>query len=217
MPTSPRSSLPLPLIRDARDDDADQLIALIGGVFAEYPGCILDVDGEIPELRAIATAFRDQGGRFWVAEDAARVVACVGYKPKLSGVAPPEGRVGGAAPSWAAGPAGGVGGAAPSWAAGPAGPFTGPAVPVELCKLYVAREGRRRGLGSALCGLVEKEARARNAAYVELWSDTRFLDAHRLYEGRGYVRGPEIRPLHDRSNSLEYHFRLDLADRGAGG
>lgn len=173
MPTSPRPSLPLPLIRDARDDDADQLIALIGGVFAEYPGCILDVDGEIPELRAIATAFRDQGGRFWVAEDAGRVVACVGYKPKGSGL--------------------------------------------ELCKLYVAREGRRRGLGSALCGLVEKEARARSAACVELWSDTRFLDAHRLYEGRGYVRGPEIRPLHDRSNSLEYYFRLDLADRSAGG
>ena len=38
-------------IRDARDDDEPGLIALIAGVFAEYPGCVMDVDGELPELR----------------------------------------------------------------------------------------------------------------------------------------------------------------------
>ncbi len=166
--------LPLPLIRDARDDDAEGLIALIGGVFAEYPGCVLDVDGEIPELRAIATAFRGWGGRFWVAEEGGRVVGCAGYKAR-----------------------GGAG--------------------IELSKLYVALDARRRGLGGALCGLVEGEARARGAAFVELWSDTRFLDAHRLYEGRGYVRGPETRPLHDRSNSIEFYFRLTLLGRDPGG
>lgn len=69
------------LIRDARDDDAEGLIALIGGCFAEYPGCLLDVDGELPELRAIATAFRGWQGRFWVAERAGRVVGCVGFTP----------------------------------------------------------------------------------------------------------------------------------------
>jgi len=44
-----------PAIRVARDDDEAGLVALIGGCFAEYPGCLLDVDGEIPELRAVAT------------------------------------------------------------------------------------------------------------------------------------------------------------------
>lgn len=68
-------------IRDARDSDADGLITLIGGCFSEYPGCLLDVDGELPELRAIATAFRDWHGRFWVAERAGRVVGSVGFTP----------------------------------------------------------------------------------------------------------------------------------------
>ena len=39
------------LIRDARDDDGDALIALIETCWADYPGCFLDVDGENPELR----------------------------------------------------------------------------------------------------------------------------------------------------------------------
>lgn len=68
-------------VRDARDSDAEGLIALIGGCFAEYPGCLLDVDGELPELRAIATAFREWNGRFWVAEREGRVIGSVGFTP----------------------------------------------------------------------------------------------------------------------------------------
>lgn len=71
----------LPLIREARDDDADGLIALIGGVFAEYPGCVMDVDGELPELRRIASYFREHAGEFWVAELGGAVVGCIGYSP----------------------------------------------------------------------------------------------------------------------------------------
>ena len=67
------------LIRDARDSDAAARIALIGGAFAEYEGCVLDVDNELPELRAIATAFRSFGGRFWVGELHGAVVASIGY------------------------------------------------------------------------------------------------------------------------------------------
>src|SRR5262245_29152231 len=66
-----------PMIREGRDEDADGLIALLGGVFAEYPGCVLDVDGELPELRAIATSFRRWGGRFWVDEREGVVIACI--------------------------------------------------------------------------------------------------------------------------------------------
>ncbi|AKT41972.1 GNAT family N-acetyltransferase [Chondromyces crocatus] len=155
-------------VRDARDDDAEGLITLMGRVFSEYPGCILDVDGEMPELRAIASAFQQRRGRFWVVESEGRVVGCVGCRP----------------------------------ASDPAG--------VELCKLYVSSSARRRGLGSSLCALVELEARARGAAFVELWSDTRFLDAHRLYERLGYVRGTETRELHDKSDTVEFFFRRPL-------
>lgn len=66
-------------IRDATDDDALDVIELIGGVFGEYPHCILDVDGEMPELRHVASYHRDHGGAFWVAEAGGRIVGCAGF------------------------------------------------------------------------------------------------------------------------------------------
>lgn len=73
------------MIRAGRDDDADGFIALIGACWAEYPGCIMDVDGELPELRALATYFRDQGGMLWTAERDGRVVGMVGTRPLNDG------------------------------------------------------------------------------------------------------------------------------------
>jgi putative acetyltransferase len=61
-------------IRPALDADADGVIALIARVYAEYPGCILDVDREEPALRAPASSF----DRFWVVEEGGTVVGCVG-------------------------------------------------------------------------------------------------------------------------------------------
>ncbi len=61
-------------IRPARDADAEAVIALIARVYAEYPGCILDVEREEPALRAPASSF----DRFWVVEEGSRVVGCVG-------------------------------------------------------------------------------------------------------------------------------------------
>ncbi|MEM8882588.1 MAG: GNAT family N-acetyltransferase [Planctomycetota bacterium] len=48
------------------------MIRLIGAVFDEYEGCVLDVDREEPELRAPATHY----DRFWVLEREGRVVGC---------------------------------------------------------------------------------------------------------------------------------------------
>ena len=52
-----------PVLRAGRDDDAAGIIALIGACWAEYPGCVMDVDGEVPELRALATYYRRAGRR----------------------------------------------------------------------------------------------------------------------------------------------------------
>jgi GNAT superfamily N-acetyltransferase len=81
---------------------------------------------------------------------------------------------------------------------------------IALKSLYVARAARRRGLGARLVALVEDEARARSAVAVGLWTDTRFEDAHRLYERLGYTRGPHTRTLPDLSRSVEYYYRKDL-------
>jgi putative acetyltransferase len=83
---------------------------------------------------------------------------------------------------------------------------------VEMKKLYVAQDARKIGIGARLCSLVEVEAMSRGAEAVELWSDTRFKDAHRLYESRGYERGPQTRELHDASNSVEYYYRKKLSN-----
>lgn len=81
---------------------------------------------------------------------------------------------------------------------------------VELKSLYVAAAARRRGLGERLTRLVEEQARLDGAGRVELWSDTRFADAHRLYARLGYRRLPGERALHDRSQSVEHHFAKGL-------
>ena len=62
------------MIRDGRDTDAQGFIALIDGCWQEYPGCIMDLDGEVPELRALATHCAAKGGRLWAAEDAAGAI-----------------------------------------------------------------------------------------------------------------------------------------------
>ena len=69
------------MIREGHDTDAEGFIALIGACWAEYPGCVLDVDGEVPELRALATYFRDQGGKLWAAERDGRILGMVGTRP----------------------------------------------------------------------------------------------------------------------------------------
>lgn len=165
----PHTAAAAPRIRAGQDSDVDGLIELIGAVYAEYPGCILDVDREEPDLLTIGSAYAAKGGQFWVAVDgpAERIVGCIGWSPSRDG-------------------------SLVGW--------------LELRKLYVARSHRRRGLAGALCEHVEAAARARSAPGIELWSDTRFEDAHRFYARRGYERRGEVRQLFDLSHSSEYHF-----------
>ncbi len=68
-------------LRPGRDADADGFIGLIDACWSLYPGCILDVDGEEPELRALASHYASQGGALWVAERAGAVVGMIATKP----------------------------------------------------------------------------------------------------------------------------------------
>jgi len=66
------------VIRPARDEDASGLIALVAACWAEYPGCVLDVDGENPDLRRFASYCAERGGAAWTAERAGEVVGMAG-------------------------------------------------------------------------------------------------------------------------------------------
>ena len=82
---------------------------------------------------------------------------------------------------------------------------------VELERLYVAWSWRRQGWGRRLAGLVEDAARHAGAAALELWSDSRFADAHVLYDALGYRRSGRERELHDLSHTVEWHFSKALS------
>ena len=152
-------------IREARDEDAAGLIALIEPIYSEYEGVLFLLE-EMPELERIATTYTRSDGVFWVAFRGERLVGSIGWVPAGEGI--------------------------------------------ELRKLYVARDERRQKLGHRLARLVEDTARDRGASFVELWSDVKFTTAHRFYEARGYLRDGRTRRLYDKSDTVEYYFRLRL-------
>lgn len=76
---------PPPVLRAGRDADAADFIALIGACWAEYPGCVMDLDGEVPELRALASYYAGQGGALWAAEAGGLVVGMVAARPLADG------------------------------------------------------------------------------------------------------------------------------------
>ena len=51
---------------------------------------------------------------------------------------------------------------------------------------------------------------AGGADRLELWSDTRFERAHAFYEKQGFVRAGPLRPLGDKSGSIEFGFHKPL-------
>jgi len=151
-------------IRPAADTDSGQVTSLIAACWVAYPGCVLDIAGEEPVLRAVASGFRTKAGLFWVAVRGDWVVGCVGLVPGA--------------------------------AAGTA----------ELRKLYVQPRLRRQGLARRLVRLAETAARDLGFERVELWSDTRFREAHAFYAAIGYTKTGAVRDLRDRSASREYRF-----------
>lgn len=156
-------------LRAARDADSPAIVEHIASIWAEYPGCVMDLDEE-SDLKAVATAYAEAGGAIWVAEDGAGKLAAT------IAISPCEQAPGG----------------------------------IKLGRLYVAKWARRQGLAAKLLDFAERAARARGASFMELWSDTRFKDAHEFYQARGYTRLPGERALRDASDSYEYHYRKAL-------
>lgn len=69
------------LLRLGRDADAEGLVALVGRCWADYPGCVLDLEHEERKLLALATHFAGRGGALWVAEDGGAIVGMAAAQP----------------------------------------------------------------------------------------------------------------------------------------
>ncbi len=80
-----------------------------------------------------------------------------------------------------------------------------------ISRMYVHTGFRRKGIGSGIVQRLTKIARKSGSETIELWSDTRFTDAHRLYERFGFSRSGQERVLPDDPNdTVEYHFFRNL-------
>ena len=75
----------IPTIRPGRDADAAGMIALIGACWSQYPGVHMDVDGEMPELRALASYYAGKSGALWVAEANGQVAGMIATTPLGAG------------------------------------------------------------------------------------------------------------------------------------
>lgn len=82
----------------------------------------------------------------------------------------------------------------------------------QLFNLYLDSRYRGLGLGKSLVRLCSETARELGLKRLSLWTDTRFTRAHRFYESLGFHRGPMLRSLGDRSFSVEYCYRMGLAN-----
>jgi putative acetyltransferase len=85
----------------------------------------------------------------------------------------------------------------------------GPEV-AELHRLYLDPDRRGQGLGAALIALVLDWCDRQGIKRLELWTDTRFVHAHRLYERLGFERDGVRTLVGDINGSREFHYERDV-------
>lgn len=172
-------------IRPTIPADVPGILALIGPIYAEY-GCTFRPGDDDPFLFDPGPYFRTNGGEFWVAVPAAETPGRM--------EATTEGRT----------PDAGAPAEPPILAT--AGVKLHPDAG-ELKTLYVHPSVRRRGLARTLTEMAITHACRAGRPRFFLWTDTRFLDAHRLYRRMGFVKFGE-RDLGDSNGSREYGLEL---------
>jgi len=79
----------------------------------------------------------------------------------------------------------------------------------ELKSLYALPVGRGTGLGERLTRMAMKHSTDRGADRMVLWTDTRFTNAHRLYERIGFTC-TGTRRLDDINHTTEYGYEVAL-------
>ncbi len=79
-----------------------------------------------------------------------------------------------------------------------------------LSRVYLKKEMRGKGIGRMMTEFAFEEARRRGFTRIHLWTDTRLLTAHKMYEATGFTRMPVIRALHEVNFSFEYRYDRNL-------
>lgn len=80
----------------------------------------------------------------------------------------------------------------------------------ELCRLYLARPCRGKGWGRMFYEFIIAEAKMLGYDEMEIWSDVKLVEAHRIYEKSG-ARFVGQRICNDPDNSLENGYVYDLS------
>jgi putative acetyltransferase len=165
------------VIREATNGDVDGIVRVVKAVYDEY-GFTWDAEEYHADLYDPEGFYKANGDRFWVAEDSEiRGVVALCSHDLIPGVV----------------------GEAITYH----GKVRAAGSDCSLERLYVHPDARRRGIGDALTRLVIDEARAAGKKAMELWSDKRFGDAHRLY-GRFGAATIGDRICHDPDQSPEW-------------
>jgi GNAT superfamily N-acetyltransferase len=79
----------------------------------------------------------------------------------------------------------------------------------SLERLYVLPHARGKGVGSGLWRATIEAAKEKGCKVMEIWSDKRLEDAHRLYEKLGAIRAGE-RLCHDPDQSPEWGMAFNI-------
>ena len=168
-------------IRRATDADQPTIVHIIKSVYDEY-GFSWDAEGYNADLYAIEENY---GENFWIAEVDGSPIGCVGLDlfPTIPGTT------------------------------GELTEFEGAlriaGSDCELCRLYVLPEGRGKKIGRSLYETTIETAKALGSSQMEIWSDKKLVEAHKLYQKTG-ARAVGDRICDDPDESPEWGFCLTL-------
>ena len=148
------------LVRPATQADSPGAAATVKEVFDEY-GFVWEPGGYHADLFDLGGHYLDRGDGFWVAVLESLVVGTAA----LQVFDPLPGR--------------------PGEAIEFGGETRLGCSDCALQRLYVRPSARGQGIGGALLRACLADARGRGRTALEIWSDKRFTDAHRLYASAG--------------------------------
>ena len=175
-------------IREADNSDIAGIVRVIHAVFDEY-GFTWEEDGYHADLYDIEGHYTQRGHTFLVAESDGLVIGTAALE-RFATIDGPLGEL----------------------------KLIDGFIRVQGCdcaleRLYVHPEARRCGAGFALLETIIDIAKREGRLAMELWTDKRFVDAHRLY-GRFGAAANGDRICHDPDQSPEWGMMIDLTGVG---